>query len=136
MFPFHLIYWMPTRILEVQPTSVRHSFLASILIFSTSMLASIPPSTPPFCTPFAFPNAVRQPLLAESYFCQPFILVARWQLVVVSWTRSADTDYPCHCRRHQRPCFASSFLRPFRRGQWRRKIPINRLLRTHYRGHQ
>ena len=47
-FPSYLIYWMPTRSLEVQSTSTRHSFLMTVLLFTTSTMASIAPSTPPF----------------------------------------------------------------------------------------
>ena len=31
-FPSYLIYWMPTRSLEVQSTSIRHSFLMTVLL--------------------------------------------------------------------------------------------------------
>jgi len=57
------------------------------------------------------------------------------------WPKTQDSPlriqtYLRQCCRHQCLCFASPLLPPFRRRRWRRKIPINRLLRTHYRGHQ
>ena len=89
---------MPTRSLEVQSTSVRHLFLITVLLFTTSTLESVPPSTPPFAPPLPYPNVACWPLLAESAFCWPFVLVARWQLAVVSWTHVDPTYRIQRCR--------------------------------------
>jgi hypothetical protein len=70
--------------LEVS-TAVKHTFLVTALLFTTSMLASIPLSTPPSAYPSPFLMLFAN-LPAEPCFCQPFVLVARWQLAVVSWT--------------------------------------------------